>query len=149
MEENKGLFTKDDPRINRNGRPKKGETYTDLIRAMGEKEFPVKNKDGDTIMIPAKQGIVQKLFALALSDGKYSLPAAKYIIDRMDGTPNQKVEASGFLPLSDGFNMTEQEQEQFERFMKDFPQKEGAGKKGKRKSKPDKIQEETKTNGDE
>jgi hypothetical protein len=125
-----GAFKKDDPRINRNGRPKKGETYTDLIRAMGEREF--KKKSGE--MVQAKQAIVDHLFSMALSGDKDSLPAIKFIVERMDGAPNQKVEVSGFAPFSDGFSMTEEEQAQFEAFMSVYSGKNLGIKPGKQKT---------------
>jgi hypothetical protein len=108
-------FTPGDPRINRNGRPKKGESYTDLIRAFGEKEFI--KKDGTVVI--SKQALVEHLFSIALQNKDIS--AIKYIIDRIDGSPKQNVDIyGGFLPISESFNMTEEEQAQFEQFIQDF-----------------------------
>jgi hypothetical protein len=72
----------------------------------------------DGAVISSKQALVERLFALAM---KSDLPAIKYIIDRIDGSPRQNVDISGgFLPISEGFNMTPEEEKQFEDFMKTF-----------------------------
>jgi hypothetical protein len=125
-------FTPDDPRINRAGRPKKGESYTDLIRAMGDADFTAE----DGAVVSSKQALVERLFALAL---KSDFSAIKYIIDRIDGSPRQSVDVSGgFLPISEEFNMTPEEEKQFEDFMQTFrkePEPDTV-KKPARKKKP-------------
>ena len=72
-------FEKGDPRINRAGRPKKGQTLTDLLEAKLDKE-----------------DFVQKVINLLNShlDKGETPPDAliKYIFDRIDGKPTEKVE---------------------------------------------------------
>lgn len=60
---------------NPNGRPKKGETFTDIIQAKVDKE-----------------SIVKKLEQLAM---KGDVTALKYLVDRCDGTPTQAVKVGG------------------------------------------------------
>jgi len=58
--------------INRNGRPKKGESITDLLRETVD-----------------KQALVDKLIEIAIDKG--DIQALKYAIDRMDGKPIETV----------------------------------------------------------
>jgi len=60
---------------NPNGRPKKGETFTDIMNATIDKD-----------------AIVKKLEQLAM---KGDITALKYICDRIDGTPTQAVKVGG------------------------------------------------------
>lgn len=64
------------------GRPKLGESFTDIIR---ERVNVVKGKNGDRI---ADQ-IIDKLIARAL---KGDTKAAAYLIDRVDGKSNQSMD---------------------------------------------------------
>lgn len=75
-------FAQHPENINRSGRPKKGETYTDIIRQIGEEV------DGET-GLTKKQLLMRKMWNRALSD-KDDLPTEKYLIDRIDGQPTQK-----------------------------------------------------------
>jgi len=59
--------------INRNGRPKKGESITDLLRETVD-----------------KQALVDKLIEIAIEKG--DIQALKYAIDRMDGKPTELVQ---------------------------------------------------------
>lgn len=67
--------------INRKGRPKKGESYTDIIRQMGESV--------DDHGYQLKERLVKKLWDKALIDN--DLAAQKYLFDRVDGQPTAKV----------------------------------------------------------
>jgi len=72
-------FTKDDPRINRNGRPPKPWTMEGLIREAAEEE----NESG----IPKKKLIANKLTELAAAG---DITAIKEVNNRLDGMPVQK-----------------------------------------------------------
>jgi hypothetical protein len=68
---------------NPKGRPRKGDTLTDLIVAYGEEK-----EQG----IPRKKLLIQALWDKALKD--QDMNAQKYLFDRMIGTPKQTVEAN-------------------------------------------------------
>jgi len=65
------------------GRPKKGETLTDLLREKLEAPKTTKGK------ITRKERIVEKLIVMAESG---DLSALKYLIDRCDGRPKESLE---------------------------------------------------------
>jgi ribosomal protein L17 len=68
---------------NPQGRPKKGETLTDLLR---EKiEAPKTSKEKQT----RKDRIIEELITLAEGG---DLAALKYIFDRIDGRPKESIE---------------------------------------------------------
>jgi ribosomal protein L17 len=68
---------------NPQGRPKKGETLTDLLR---EKiEAPKTSKEKHT----RKDMIIEKLITLAEAG---DLTALKYVFDRIDGRPKESIE---------------------------------------------------------
>jgi hypothetical protein len=85
---------KDHPEnINRNGRPKKGETFTDIIQnELSKQNVTLKLEDG-TITISAKEAVVRKLITLAVADGNFH--AIKYLMDRVDGSPRQTISIGG------------------------------------------------------
>ena len=60
-------FTKNAPRINRNGRPKKGQCLTDILAWTLDQKAKIKDNDGD-------------------------VAAMKYIFDRLDGKPKETIE---------------------------------------------------------
>jgi hypothetical protein len=69
-----GQGFKDHPEnINRNGRPKKGETLTDALREIVDKD-----------------AVAQKLVEMAMERG--DLAALKYIYDRIDGRPVETIQ---------------------------------------------------------
>ena len=68
----KGGFGDQPQYINRDGRPKKGESVTDLLRETVD-----------------KQALVDKLVEIAIEKG--DIQALKYAIDRMDGKPTETV----------------------------------------------------------
>lgn len=71
---------------NPNGRPKKGETLTDLFREYFESS--AKDENGKTIAI--KQAFIKKVVAKAINEG--DMTAAKMIWNYFDGMPTQKVD---------------------------------------------------------
>lgn len=67
--------------INMNGRPKKGMAITDILREYLDET----DKDDKT----RKEILIEKLFKMANAE---DLAALKYIIDRVDGKPKEKLE---------------------------------------------------------
>jgi len=68
---------------NPKGRPKKGETLTDLLREKIETPKTVREK------LTRKEKIIEKLIALAEGG---DLSALKYLFDRIDGRPKESIE---------------------------------------------------------
>jgi hypothetical protein len=82
----KSGFDKNPQNINRNGRPKKDQTMTQIL--MGElDDIDVSTPQGK---IKAKQAISRKLIEVAMNG---DVTALKYIYDRIDGSPRTKLEA--------------------------------------------------------
>ena len=78
---------------NPNGRPRKGETVTDALRAYASAKWKGK---------PAKKALAERLWTLAMeNDDAVGIAALRYIYDRLDGRPKESVEHS--TPL-EGFN---------------------------------------------
>jgi len=75
-----GPFKPGDPRINRKGRPKKGQTFTDVL----EKVLKEKTVDYNGKKISGKEAAARKLLQLAISG---DVTALKYLADRIDGSP--------------------------------------------------------------
>jgi hypothetical protein len=73
-------FEKNDPRINRAGRPRKGTALTDILNY----KLDLVHKTGKL----KREAVAEKLIELAL-DGNAGL--LKYIFDRLDGSPVQAV----------------------------------------------------------
>jgi len=85
----KGGFGTRPETINRRGRPKKGETYTDLLIEMGKRPVdPSLSKDKQ---ITIKEAIIRKTIKLAL-EGDVSM--LKYLFDRIDGKPRETIDIS-------------------------------------------------------
>jgi len=76
-----GKFEKGDPRINRRGRPKKGECITDIL----QKLLDNKNNVGKLRRVV----VSEKLIELA---EKGDITAIKYLVDRLDGKPRETFE---------------------------------------------------------
>jgi hypothetical protein len=74
-------FTKNDSRINRNGRPKKKTALTDILNY----KLDQKTDDGKL----HREVIADKLIELAEAG---DIPALRYLIDRIDGRPKETVE---------------------------------------------------------
>jgi ribosomal protein L17 len=68
---------------NPKGRPKKGETLTDLLREKIEKPKTPREKKA------RKELIIEKLITLAEAG---DLAALKYVFDRIDGRPKESIE---------------------------------------------------------
>jgi len=80
---------------NPNGRPKKSEAMTDILR--GELDtLDLTDDEGNEL--PAKQAIARKLISLAMGG---DIPAMKYVYDRIDGRPKESIdlEHSGELTV--------------------------------------------------
>ena len=84
-------FEKDDPRINRQGRPKKGTAFTDILNLKLDDE----NKSG----LMRREAVAEKLISLAEGG---DIAAIKYIMDRVDGRPIQKdiIESNGIPSIA-------------------------------------------------
>lgn len=82
-------FDKRPQDINRNGRPPKEVSLTDILKELSlTKETTDRDDLGNKILI--KTALANKLLDLALKDG--DITAIKYIYDRIDGKPIEKVE---------------------------------------------------------
>jgi len=75
-------FEKGDPRINRNGRPRKGKSLTEYLQRALKKEQPDYKKN--------KEALAEALIELAIKDK--NIAAIRYIYDRVDGRPKETVE---------------------------------------------------------
>jgi hypothetical protein len=73
-------FVKNDPRINRKGRPKKGQALTDILN------YKLDLKDGSGKL--QREAVAEKLIGLALAG---DIAAIRYIMDRVDGRPKETV----------------------------------------------------------
>jgi hypothetical protein len=70
---------------NPKGRPKKGETLTEILEEYLDTKEKVKDKK------TRKQKLIEKAVALAM---KGDLTALKYVWNRLDGLPTQSIEAN-------------------------------------------------------
>jgi len=86
-------FEKNDPRINRKGRPKKGESMTDILNwALDQKRNIKDGKTGKEKSLLLRHVLAEKLISKAVDEG--DVAAIKYIYDRIDGRPKETVEMS-------------------------------------------------------
>ena len=74
-------FEKGDPRINSKGRPKKGESITDILKKLLDQS----DESGKLRRVI----VSEKLISLAESGDLASL---KYLIDRIEGRPKESIE---------------------------------------------------------
>jgi hypothetical protein len=73
-------FEKGAARINRRGRPKKGQAMTDILN------YKLDQRDGSGKL--QREAVAEKLISLAL-DG--DMTAIRYVMDRVDGRPKETV----------------------------------------------------------
>jgi hypothetical protein len=85
------LFQKNDVRINRKGRLKKGTALTDILNY----KLDQKNEAGKL----RREVIAEKLIGLA-EDGDFQ--ALRYLTDRIDGKPRESVDATIFGAMATG-----------------------------------------------
>jgi len=84
-------FEKNDPRINRKGRPKKGECMTDILNWALDQERKIKDdKTGKEKVLLLRYALAEKLISKAVDDG--DVAAIRYIYDRLDGRPKESIE---------------------------------------------------------
>jgi len=84
-----GGFREHPENINRKGRPKRGETFTDIILTELSKENVTVKTETGVEMISARDAVARKLIALAVQEGNFH--AIKYLMDRIDGSPRQMI----------------------------------------------------------
>ena len=102
-----GGFEKHPENINRKGRPKKGETFTDIIQTELSKEnVQVKGENGEAVLISGREAVVRKLITMAIAEGNF--PALRYLMDRVDGSPRQSV----IMSRGDDGDMSPQEMDE-------------------------------------
>jgi len=70
------------------GRPKKGNSLTDILESLGKKKENYYGRD-----LERRQALAEMLWSKAIDDK--DIMAAKYIFDRIDGTPIARNEISG------------------------------------------------------
>ena len=80
-------FDKNPQNGNLKGRPKKGESLTDILKEVGEVK-DIETKGGK---IDKRKALALKLWQKALKGDYYAI---KYIFDRIDGTPKQTIETA-------------------------------------------------------
>jgi hypothetical protein len=73
-------FEKGDARINRRGRPKKGQALTDILN------YQLDQRDESGKL--RREVVAEKLIGLALGG---DLAAIRYVMDRVDGRPRETV----------------------------------------------------------
>lgn len=78
-------FVKNDPNINRGGRPKGSFSLVGLLRNELEKEIPSKTKDKKTYA----SVLIRKMLDKAIKDGDPAM--IKDIINRIDGLPVRRL----------------------------------------------------------
>jgi hypothetical protein len=110
-----GTFQKGDPRINRNGRPLKGESLTEILNSVMDEDIPL----ADGKLINSKVALARKLRHVAIVGG--DVAAMKYIYDRSDGRPREAIDLIARVSGVIG-QMTEEERNSFdENFAALFP----------------------------
>lgn len=82
---------------NPKGRPKKGQTITDLLDKYLNKSIEIEilstdsEEDIKKKKVKRKQLLIEKAFEMAIN-GDGDLNAIKYIVDRIDGKPHQTID---------------------------------------------------------
>jgi len=90
-----GTFSKNDSRINKKGRPKKGESLTEFLNWALDQKKTIKVKGEEKIVL-LRQILAERLIEFAL---KGNVQAMKYVYDRIDGKPKESVDIGGGLQL--------------------------------------------------
>ena len=85
--------------INRKGRPKKGESMTDVLRKYAEKRVDIKDAEPDEKRrrMKRKEALARKIWKLALKGDDWAI---RYIYNRLDGHPPRSLD----LAFSGGAN---------------------------------------------
>ena len=86
--------------INRNGRPPKEHSLTDLLKETLNQPSTIEGKT-------KKQEVIDKMYEIAITKGDVQM--LKYLIDRVDGKPLQTIEANVRRPETDLSNLTDKE----------------------------------------
>ena len=107
MSEHGGPFKEGDPRINRKGRPKKGDTWADILEEISEMEVSVDKKTGEKITF--KRAVAIRAFQEAAKGNTLMFNA---IMNRMSGYPKHRIEAHNLNYIMD-VELTEEEERQF------------------------------------
>ena len=79
-------FVPGDPLINRNGRPKKNNCLTEILRDMGD----IKDVTNNGEPIERKKALAESIWRMAIVDK--DLAAIRYIYDRIDGKPKESID---------------------------------------------------------
>jgi hypothetical protein len=93
-------FTKNDSRINRNGRPRKGQSLTEAL----EKELRKKRETGKT----GRAELARVLVDLAIN-GR-DVAALRYIYDRIDGKPVESIDMAAAVNADVGVTQMSREE---------------------------------------
>lgn len=72
---------------NPNGRPKKGESLTDILRGMADQEIEVKIK-GKKVILKNKEALAAKFWQMALNGDRQAIIE---LYNRMDGKAHEKM----------------------------------------------------------
>ena len=100
-------FAEGDSRINRKGRPKKGDTWADILEEISEMEVSVDKKTGEKITF--KRAVAIRAFQEAAKGNVLMFNA---IMNRMSGYPKHRVEQYN-LTYNMDIELSEDEEKQF------------------------------------
>ncbi len=102
-----GYFKEGDPRINLKGRPKKGDTWADILEEISEMEVIVDKETGKKLSF--KRAVAIRAFQEAAKGNTLMFNA---IMNRMSGYPKHRIEAHNLNYIMD-VELTEEEERQF------------------------------------